>query len=107
MARAYALDSGVALSDRIDDPAGRRSRTGSSEGRISLSGRSLFRRRCLRYLDCGDDVLIDYLIDKILRLRSFDEDPSWEPVRPDPPPWDVPLDQTTASIHYEGDTSSV
>jgi hypothetical protein len=28
------------------------------------------------------------------------------PLEPDPPPWDVPLDQTTAPIHFEGDTSS-
>lgn len=29
------------------------------------------------------------------------------PVAPAPPPPGVPLDQTTAPIHYEGDTSSV
>jgi hypothetical protein len=29
------------------------------------------------------------------------------PVKPDPPPWDVPLDQTKAPVHFEGDTSSV
>jgi hypothetical protein len=28
-------------------------------------------------------------------------------VEPDPPPWDVPLDQTTAPIHFEGDTNSI
>jgi hypothetical protein len=53
------------------------------------------------------DRLIDLFIKKILRVRSFRDDPDWEPVKPDPPPWDVPLDQTTAPIHYEGDTSSV
>jgi hypothetical protein len=25
----------------------------------------------------------------------------------DPPPWDIPLDQTTAPLHREGDTTSV
>lgn len=29
------------------------------------------------------------------------------PVQPAPPPPDVPLDQTIAPIHFEGDTSSV
>lgn len=29
------------------------------------------------------------------------------PVEPDPPPPGVPLDQTAAPIHYEGDTKSV
>jgi hypothetical protein len=33
--------------------------------------------------------------------------PPPEPVAPDPPPADVPLDQTTAPIHFEGDTKSV
>lgn len=33
--------------------------------------------------------------------------PEPEPVLPDPPPPGVPLDQTTAPIHFEGDTSSV
>ncbi len=27
----------------------------------------------------------------------------WLPVQPDPPPWDVPLDQTAAHIHFQGD----
>ncbi len=30
-----------------------------------------------------------------------------EPVQPNPPPEGVPLDETTAPIHYEGDTRSV
>jgi hypothetical protein len=29
------------------------------------------------------------------------------PVKPNPPPWDVPLDQTKAKTHYEGDITSV
>jgi hypothetical protein len=29
------------------------------------------------------------------------------PVKGNPPPWDVPLDQTTAPIHFEGDITSV
>lgn len=28
-------------------------------------------------------------------------------VQPDPPPEGVPLDETTAPVHYEGDTGSV
>lgn len=28
-------------------------------------------------------------------------------VEPDPPPWDVPLDQTATPIHFEGDTNSI
>lgn len=33
--------------------------------------------------------------------------PQPDPVQPDPPPAEVPLDETAAPIHYEGDTSSV
>lgn len=33
--------------------------------------------------------------------------PPLEPVQPELPPEGVPLDQTTAPIHFEGDTSSV
>jgi hypothetical protein len=29
------------------------------------------------------------------------------PVKPEPIPWDVPLDQTTPKIHFEGDITSV
>jgi len=29
------------------------------------------------------------------------------PVRPNPPPWDIPLDQTKAPMHKEGDITSV
>ena len=29
------------------------------------------------------------------------------PVKPNPPGWDVPLDQTKAPIHHEGDVTSV
>lgn len=29
------------------------------------------------------------------------------PVKPNPPPWNVPLDQTKAPIHFEGDITSV
>jgi hypothetical protein len=53
------------------------------------------------------DRFIEFFIKKILRVRSFRDDPNWEPVKADPPPWDVPLDQTEAPIHYEGDRSSV
>jgi hypothetical protein len=48
------------------------------------------------------------LIEKILRIPQFTgDDPPWERLKPDPPPWDVPLDQTTAPIHFQGDTSSM
>jgi hypothetical protein len=53
------------------------------------------------------DRFIDLFIKKILRVRSLRDDPNWEPLKPDPPPWDVPLDQTTAPIHIEGDIGSV
>jgi hypothetical protein len=39
---------------------------------------------------------------KLCRKKSF-----VGPVEPDPPPWDVPLDQTKAPIHFEGDIGSV
>ena len=29
------------------------------------------------------------------------------PVKPNPPPWDVPLDQTEAPMHREGDITSI
>jgi hypothetical protein len=35
--------------------------------------------------------------------RSARDPHSWLPVQPDPPPWDVPLDETTAHIHFQGD----
>jgi hypothetical protein len=35
------------------------------------------------------------------------QNPPAEPVQPNPPPEGVPLDETTAPVHYEGDTSSV
>lgn len=35
--------------------------------------------------------------------QSPREFPSWLPHQPDPPPWDVPLDQTTAHIRFSGD----
>jgi hypothetical protein len=39
--------------------------------------------------------------------KLLNSDPPTEPVPPAPPAEDVPLDQTTAPIHYEGDTESV
>jgi len=36
-----------------------------------------------------------------------DPDQPGQPVEPDPPAEDVPLNETTAPIHYEGDTNSV
>jgi len=40
-------------------------------------------------------------------LRPKNPSPPVEPVQPNPPPEGVPLDETTAPIHYEGDTKSV
>lgn len=31
------------------------------------------------------------------------EDLSWLPIKPDPPPWDLPLDETVAHFHFQGD----
>lgn len=53
------------------------------------------------------DRLIEWFIKHILRVRDFRDDPNWEPVKADPPPWNVPLDQTTAPTHRLGDTDSV
>jgi hypothetical protein len=45
---------------------------------------------------------------KSLKKKLFKkEKPFVGPVKPDPPAWDVPLDQTKAPIHYEGDITSV
>ena len=46
------------------------------------------------------------LIEKILFLRPWREWPEPKAVA-DPPPWDVPLDQTTAPMHTQGDIHSV
>jgi len=53
------------------------------------------------------DRLEAWFLKYVLRIRDYKEDPNWEPVKADPPSWDVPLDQTTAPIHYLGDTDSV
>jgi hypothetical protein len=45
------------------------------------------------------DRFIDWFIEKILRVRPL----TGEPVKADPPPWDVPLDQTTGLWRVEGD----
>ena len=45
-------------------------------------------------------------IDKILLIRPWHDYP--EPkATPNPPPWDVPLDQTTPQMRYVGDIYSV
>ena len=46
--------------------------------------------------------MILWLLKKMSRKEWF-----VGPVKPDPPSWDVPLDQTTAPIHFEGDVTSV
>jgi hypothetical protein len=46
-----------------------------------------------------------WILDIIL-LRPYPIDPEIK-ARPNPPPWDVPLDQTEAPMHYQGDTTSV
>ena len=51
-----------------------------------------------RYPYCRGDFLMP---------GPLNNDPPIEPVPPAPPAADVPLDQTTAPIHYEGDTDSV
>jgi hypothetical protein len=38
----------------------------------------------------------------ILRLFKKKKKKKPEPWKPDPPPWDVPLDQTTANVRYIG-----
>jgi hypothetical protein len=45
-----------------------------------------------------------FVLNFLKRLFSNPEPP---PAQPDPPPPAVPLDQTTAPLHFEGDTSSV
>ncbi len=40
-------------------------------------------------------------------ITSQNPNPPVEPVQPNPPAEGVPLDETTAPIHYEGDTKSV
>jgi hypothetical protein len=34
------------------------------------------------------------------------DNPPVTPTQPDPPPEGVPLDETAAPVHYEGDTTS-
>ncbi len=47
-----------------------------------------------------------YFVLKLLRLVPWHDFP--EPkATPNPPPWDVPLDQTKAPIHCQGDVTSV
>jgi len=46
------------------------------------------------------------LFEKLLFIRPWRDQPPPK-ATPNPPPWDVPLDQTTAKLHYEGDTTSV
>jgi hypothetical protein len=46
--------------------------------------------------------LILWLLKKLSRKKWFEG-----PITGDPPGWDVPLDQTKALLHYEGDVTSV
>ena len=46
-----------------------------------------------------------WILDIVL-LRPYEVDPGPK-VTPNPPPWDVPLDQTTAGMRYEDETDSV
>lgn len=46
--------------------------------------------------------MILWLLKKLSRQKWF-----VGPVKPDPPPWDVPLDQTEAPLHVWGDVTSV
>jgi hypothetical protein len=46
------------------------------------------------------------LIPKLFRKKQKKK--KWVgPVKPNPPPWDVPLDQTKAPLHRQGDITSV
>jgi hypothetical protein len=48
------------------------------------------------------------VIFKSLKKRLFKKEKKFVgPVKPNPPPWDVPLDQTKAPMHDEGDITSV
>jgi hypothetical protein len=44
---------------------------------------------------------------RVLSGLPWRDDSPLPTAKADPPPWDVPLDQTTAPIHYEGDITSV
>jgi hypothetical protein len=46
-------------------------------------------------------------IEKLLLLRPWRDYPELPESSPNPPPWDVPLDETEAPMHYEGDVTSV
>lgn len=41
------------------------------------------------------------MLEFLLKIFRKDEQP-FEPIKANPPPWDVPLDQTEAPIHFEG-----
>jgi hypothetical protein len=45
-------------------------------------------------------------IEKLLGLRPWRDYPEPEAI-PNPPPWDVPLDETEAPMRIEGDIYSV
>ncbi len=47
-----------------------------------------------------------HFLQKLFGLRPWGKFPEPKAVA-NPPPWDVPLDQTEAPIHYEGDVTSV
>ena len=46
-------------------------------------------------------------IEKLLLLRPWRDYPVAPKGKAEPPPWDVPLDQTKAPMHRLGDTSSI
>jgi hypothetical protein len=50
----------------------------------------------------GGDLLIPRLFKKKKKKKKW-----VGPVKPNPPPWDVPLDQTKAPLHTVGDITSV
>jgi hypothetical protein len=49
------------------------------------------------------DRFIDWFVEKILRVRPS----TGEPVKPNPPPLNVPLDQTTGLWRAEGDKTRI
>ena len=76
--------------DRIDHGPGRQGRSSGKKRRVFISHRPLFGGCRPRYLDRGGDVLNLKLFKKKKKKKFVG------PVKANPPPWDVPLDQTKA-----------
>src|SRR5215203_5837559 len=98
MASSCPHDQGAVEVDRFDHPTGRQSSKSGDVGGLHFPGRPVGSRHSARY---------PYLGGELLMSSSPKEKPPIGPVAPELPPESIPLDQTTAPIHYEGDTSSV